>query len=92
MVETGLPRAQFWASTLREISLDLEVAEARQTRDEQIRRWHTWHIGALPKAKKFPTFKDFVKPPAPAASPNQRRQDPVEQIAALKGILSKRQR
>jgi hypothetical protein len=63
---------------LREIAFDLEVAEARQSKEEQSRRWHTWHTGALPLAKKFPAFKDFV--PAREIAPT-RRQTMAEQIA-----------
>jgi len=94
MEETGGRRADFWCSTLREVALDLEVAEARQLRDERIRRWHTWHIAALPNVKKFPSFKDFM-PPEQAAVPvqAQRQQQTTEQqIAITKQWLGGRKR
>ena len=56
------------------------MAEARHLRDEQGRRWHTWHAAALPNVQKFPTFDDFVAPVREAAKP-QRRQTMEEQIA-----------
>lgn len=92
MIATGLAEEAFWSSTPRQTDRAIRAATERLGLDEMSRRWHTWHAAALPLHKKFPTFKDFVKPPTAAASPKQRRQDPVEQIAALKGILSKRSR
>lgn len=83
MIETGcLDQARFWSSTLKEVQLDLEVAEVRQSREEQSRRWHTWHVAALPNAKKFPDFKDFV--PAKETAAPTRRQTMEEQIAIAK--------
>jgi hypothetical protein len=92
MIATGLGEDAFWSSTPRQSHRAMTAAAERRGLDEMSRRWHTWHIAALPMQKKFPTFKDFVKPPPAAASPKQRRQDPVHQIEALKGILSKRKR
>lgn len=80
MTETGWTRERFWSSTVREVQLDLEVAEARQSRDEQSRRWHTWHAAALLNAKKFPRFADFVPTKEVTAAP-KRRQTMHEQIA-----------
>jgi len=69
------------------------VAARRRERDEESKRWHTWHSYALPKGRKPTSFKDFVRPAAPApALSKQRRQDPVHQIEALRGILSRRKR
>lgn len=92
MIVTGRSEDQFWSSTPRQTDRAIRAAIERLGLDEMSRRWHTWHIAALPLQKKFPTFKDFVKPPVAAASSKQRRQDPVDQIEALKGILSKRKR
>lgn len=92
MVVTGRSEDQFWASTPRQTHRAMKAAAERLSLDEMSHRWHTWHIAALPLQKKFPTFKDFVKPPKAEASPKQHRQDPAHQIAALKGILSKRKR
>lgn len=92
MVVTGRSEEQFWASTPRQTHRAMKAAAERLNLDEMSRRWHTWHIAALPLQKKFPPFEKFVKPPKSGASPNQRRQDPAAQIAAFKGILSKRKR
>ena len=92
MVVTGRSEEQFWASTPRQTHRAMKAAAERLNLDEMSRRWHTWHIAALPLQKKFPPFEKFVKPPPAAASPKLRRQDPVDQIAALKGILAKRSR
>lgn len=94
MVATGGQRPDFWASTLREIALDLDVAEARELRDEQTRRWHTWHVAALPNVKKFPSFKDFMPPvPVASSSPGKRRaQTPEQQIEIAKQWLAGRKR
>lgn len=80
MVETGGARAEFWCSTLREIALDLEVANDRRRDDERVRRWHTWHIAALPLLKTFPEFEKFDLPPdQPKAAGT--RQTTEQQIA-----------
>lgn len=79
MVETGGTRSEFWGSTLREIALDLEVAQERRRDDERVRRWHTWHIAALPLLKTFPEFEKFDLPPdLPKAAA---RQTTEQQIA-----------
>jgi len=82
MIETGGTREQFWSSNLRELQIDIEVAIERRSREEQSRRWHTWHVAALPNAKKFPDFKDFV--PAKETAAPTRRQTMEEQIAIAK--------
>jgi hypothetical protein len=94
MEETGGKRPDFWSSTLREIALDLEVAEARQLRDERTRRWHTWHTAALPKGKKFPSFKDFMpaEQPAPQSPGRRQQQTPEQQMAIAKQWLAGRKR
>lgn len=92
MIATGLGEDAFWSSTPRQTHRAIKAAAERLGIEESSRRWHTWHIAALPLQKKFPSFKDFVKPPAAAASPKQLRQAPAEQMATLKGILSKRKR
>lgn len=94
MVETGGARELFWASTMREVQLDIEVANERQSNDEQSRRWHTWHVAALPNAKKFPAFKDFVLAKETASTP-KRRQSVEDQIAiarAWSAVANRRKR
>lgn len=94
LIETGGKRPEFWASTMREIALDLAVADARHKADEQIRRWHTWHVAALPNVKKFPSYKEFLGPVEPAAEKPKRRQTIEEQIAIARAwsAISDRQR
>lgn len=94
MEETGGKRPDFWCSTLREIALDLEVADARERRSELTRRWHTWHVAALPNVKKFPSFKDFMPAAPPASSSPAKRpaQTPEQQIAIARQWLGARKR
>ena len=83
----------FWFSTPRQVALHLKVAAKRHERAEESRRWHTWHAAALPKAKKFPPFKDFVRPaPAQASAASKRRQTPERQIEIAKQWLAGRKR
>lgn len=92
MIATGLAEDAFWSSTPRQSHRAMKAAAERLGLDEMMWRGRIWHIAALPLQKKFPTFEKFVKPPKADVSPKRRRQDPVEQIAALKGILAKRSR
>lgn len=79
----------FWSLTLREIQQHFRAAARRQEREDLQHRWNVWHIAALQKGKKFPSFKEFVKPPAPKA---RRQQSAEEQIAVTRQWLANRKR
>lgn len=93
-IETGGNRRDFWASTLREIAFDLDVSSAKQFRDEQSRRWHTWHAAALPNTKNFPKFSEFVPSAETKAAPQTVavKQSTEAQIAAVKQIFDRRKK
>jgi len=82
----------FWSLTPLEINDHVLAASRRLEREEVSRRWHTWHVAALSGTKKFPSFNDFVKPIKPPTEPRARRQSAADQIAALRGIFSRRKR
>lgn len=71
----------------------MDVAGARRANEEQSRRWHTWHIAAMPNAKKFPKFDEFVKPAKADPVPYQNRKQSADaQIAALKSVFEGRRK
>lgn len=80
MVATGLGEDDFWASTPRQTYRAIKAADRRYEIEEQNRRWHTWHIAALPNSGKFPTLEDFRLPQRADPRPT-RRQTIEDQIA-----------
>lgn len=90
MVATGQPEEVFWTLTPRQTHRSIKAAEQIRSREDQSRRWHTWHAAALPNAKKFPSFKEFVPAPQVEAPAPSRAPQPAEtQIAVLMGIFDK---
>lgn len=79
--------------TPRQVLRHLAAAMRRHERDEQSRRWHTWHVAALPNMKRFPAFDEFVRPRrAEPTVPRRQRQSTDEQIAAMQAIMKGRRR
>lgn len=81
MAATGLGEDAFWDSTPRQTHRAIKAAEARRKRDEVDRRWHTWHVAALPLQKKFPPLKAFIEVGQPQRKKAKRPQTVEEMIA-----------
>ena len=77
--------------TPRQVARHFKATGKRLAREEESRRFHTWHIAALPLQKKFPSFREFAKP-ASTSTPARRHQSGDEQIAAFKGLMDRRKR
>jgi len=61
-LSVGFSEELFWSLTLRQIDTHFRSVEKRWRRELQQHRWNVWHIAALPKTKRFPTFGEFVTP------------------------------
>jgi hypothetical protein len=90
-ISSGFSADLFWSLTPREIQTHQAGAARRMEREEQSRRWHTWHVAWLPRQKQFASFAEFVRP-AESVRPTRRVQPPDEQIAVFRQLMDRRKR
>lgn len=76
-MEAGGDADRFWRLTPRETKREIAAHITRQKREYTERAWLAYHIAALPRLKRFPDFRNFVKPPGEEA----RAQPWQEQLA-----------
>ncbi len=62
-MEAGGEPDRFWRLTPRETRREIAAHITRHKREHVERAWTAWHIAALPRLKRFPDFRQFVRPP-----------------------------
>jgi hypothetical protein len=82
-IAQGFPVDLFWNLTPLETALHFKAAAKREERENLRLRWHVWHQAALPRQQKFPSFKEFVHPPAQETTPEQRMSIAAQWAAAV---------
>lgn len=63
----GLRPDDFWALTPFAFSLIAEAHIKKSESEFDVTRWAIWHQAAFTRAKKMPTFKEFVRPESKGA-------------------------
>ena len=57
---TGRSEQEFWFSTPRVISLVIASHADDQENEHDFRKWLAWHIEALHRMKKLPSFNEWM--------------------------------
>lgn len=84
--EHELAPAQFWNSTPREIIATLAARNAIAIRQHNERAWLAWHIGALPRMKKYPKLDDLRVKPQASSRQSVEQQLAIARMWAARGI------
>lgn len=59
-MEAGFDPDAYWRQTPRLFDIAIRARIRVKEQDQQGRAWLAWHIAALPKMKRFPSFKDLL--------------------------------
>lgn len=63
-VAAGFAPGDFWSLTPGLYRAQMEGARDRDERAFHTQKWVAWHIAALGRMEKLPSFEDFATPPA----------------------------
>jgi len=83
-LKAGIDIERYWASTPKEIVLQLEAFRWRQSQNHNQLAWAAWHIVALNRQKKIPALKKLLI----KDTQNKKFQTVDEQIKIAKFITS----
>lgn len=58
----GVSPDQFWNLTPFAFGLIMKAQNKKLHNDFDTIKYHAWHVAAFTRAKKMPSFKEFIKP------------------------------
>lgn len=74
-LDVGMSVDYFWSLTPKETRMEFKARKKKIKREQDQAAWLAWHIAALSRAKRVPSFSKMVPPP------KAKRLTPEEQAA-----------